>query len=144
MNWALGFQQVTKYISMGPPGLMSVYQPVDLMDFCVNMDVWNKLPDNMKKFVDDEVQIYSNIHFGAIQKADMETWPKFAEAGVEINRLSTEDVERFQEVAVPIWFEWANKDPDAARLFKLQLEIMESPTVGYVTPDMYQGLSIKM
>ena len=135
---------MTKYISMGPPGLMSVYQPVDLMDFCVNMDVWNKLPDNMKQFVDDEVQIYSNIHFGAIQKADMETWPKFAEAGVEINRLSTEDVERFQEVAVPIWFEWANKDPDAARLFKLQLEIMESPTVGYVTPDMYQGLSIKM
>ncbi len=46
-------------------------------------------------------------------------------------------------MAVPIWFEWANKDADAARIFKLQLEIMESPTVGYVTPDMYKGLSIK-
>jgi TRAP-type mannitol/chloroaromatic compound transport system substrate-binding protein len=143
VNWALGFQQVTKYISMGPPGLMSVYQPVDLMDFCVNMEVWNKLPKNMQQFVEDEVQIYSNIHFGAIQKADMETWPKFAEAGIEINRLSPDDVERFQEVAVPIWFEWANKDADAARLFKLQLEIMESPTVGYVTPDMYKGLTIR-
>ena len=31
VNWALGFQQVTKYISVGPPGLMSVYQPVDLI-----------------------------------------------------------------------------------------------------------------
>ena len=40
---------------------------------------------------------------------------------------------------MPIWFKWANKDPDAARVFKLQLEVMESPTFGYVTPDMYKG-----
>ena len=144
VNLALGFQQVTKYVSMGPPGLMSVYQPVDLMDFTVNMDVWNKLPDNLKQFVEDEIQVYSNIHFSAIQKADIEAWPKLAEAGTEVNRLSADDVLRFQEIAVPIWFEWANKDADAARVFKLQLEIMESPSVGYVTPDMYQGLSIKM
>lgn len=144
VNWALGFQQVTKYISMGPQGLMSVYQPVDLMDFTVNMGVWNNLPANLKQFVESEIQVYSNIHFGAIQKADMETWPKFVEAGTEINRLGPEDVEKFQAIAVPIWFEWANKDADAARLFKLQLEVMESPSVGYVTPDMYKGLSIKM
>jgi hypothetical protein len=73
----------------------------------------------------------------------MEAWPKFVDAGIEINRLSSDDVQRFQEIAVPIWFEWANKDADAARVFKAQLEIMESPSVGYVTPDMYQGLSIK-
>ncbi|HEY1383506.1 MAG TPA: TRAP transporter substrate-binding protein DctP [Dongiaceae bacterium] len=144
VNWALGFQQVTKYISMGPEGLMSVYQPVDLMDFTVNMNVWNQLPDNLKHFVEDEIQVYSNTHFGAIQKADMEAWPKFKGAGIEINRLSADDVQKFQEIAVPIWFEWANKDADAARLFKLQLEVMESPSVGYVTPDMYQGLSIKL
>jgi TRAP-type mannitol/chloroaromatic compound transport system substrate-binding protein len=144
VNWALGFQQVTKYISMGPEGLMSVYQPVDLMDFTVNMNVWNNLPDNLKHFLEDEIQVYSNVHFGAIQKADMETWPKFVDAGIEINRLSSEDVEKFQAIAVPIWFEWANKDSDAARVFKLQLEVMESPSVGYVTPDMYSGLSIKI
>ena len=28
-------------------------------------------------------------------------------------------------------------------LFKLQLEVMETPTVGYVTPDMYKGLKIE-
>jgi hypothetical protein len=47
-------------------------------------------------------------------------------------------------VAVPIWFEWANKDKDAARIFKMQLELMESPTFGYVTPDMYQGLTLDL
>ena len=59
VNWDLGFQQVTKYIWMGPPGLESVYQPVDLMDFCVNMNVWNKLSPKMKQWVDDEIQVYS-------------------------------------------------------------------------------------
>jgi len=142
VNWDLGFQQVTNYIWTGPSGLESIYQPVDLMDFCVGMEHWNKLSPKMKQWLDDEIQVYSNIHHAAIQKADMETWPKFEKAGTKINRLPAEDLPKFQRVAVPIWFKWANKDADAAKLFKLQLEVMESPTVGYVTPDMYKGLSI--
>jgi TRAP-type mannitol/chloroaromatic compound transport system substrate-binding protein len=142
VNWDLGFQQVTKYIWTGPPGLESIYQPVDLMDFCVKMDVYNKLSAKMKTWLDDEIQVYSNIHHAAIQKADMETWPKFEKAGTTITRLPAEDLPKFQRVAVPIWFKWANKDADAAKIFKLQLEVMESPTVGYVTPDMYKGLKV--
>ena len=59
----------------------------------------------------------------------MEAWPKFDKAGTEINRLPAADLEKFQRVAVPIWFKWANKDKDAARIFKAQLEVMESPTL---------------
>ncbi len=139
VNWDLGFQQVTKFISMGPVGLESIYQPVDLMDFVVGMNHWNKLSAKMKQFVEMEVQVYSNEHHAAIQKADMEAWPKFAKAGTEVSRLRPEDLDKFQRIAVPIWFKWANKDKDAARVFKTQLEIMESPSFGYVTPDMYKG-----
>ena len=142
VNWDLGFQQVTKYIWTGPAGLESIYQPVDLMDFCVRMDVWNKLSPKMKQWLDDEIQVYSNEHHAAIQKADMEAWGKFAKAGTTVNRLPAEDLPKFQRVAVPIWFKWANKDADAAKIFKLQLQVMESPTVGYVTPDMYKGLTV--
>ena len=144
VNWDLGFQQVTKYIWMGPRGLESIYQPVDLMDLVVNMSVWNKLSPKMQNWLDEEVQIYSNVHHAAIQKADMEAWGKFEKAGIEINRLPVEDLEKFQRVAVPIWFKWANKDKDAAHIFKLQLEVMESPTFGYVSPDMYQGLKLDL
>jgi TRAP-type mannitol/chloroaromatic compound transport system substrate-binding protein len=142
VNWDLGFQQVTKYIWTGPPGLESIYQPVDLMDLVVRMDVWNKLSPKMKHWVDDEVQVYSNVHFAAIQKADMEAWGKFEKAGTQITRLPAEDLPKFQRVAVPIWFKWANKDKDAAKIFKLQLDVMESHTCGYVTPDMYKGLKL--
>jgi TRAP-type mannitol/chloroaromatic compound transport system substrate-binding protein len=143
VNWDLGFQQVTNFIWMGPPGLESIYQPVDLMDFCVRMDVWKKLSKRMQVWLDDEIQVYSNIHHAAIQKADMEAWGKFLKAGTKINRLPAEDLPKFQRVAVPIWFKWANKDADAARIFKLQLDVMESPTFGYVTRDMTKGLSLK-
>jgi TRAP-type mannitol/chloroaromatic compound transport system substrate-binding protein len=144
VNWDLGFQQVTKYIWMGPPGLESIYQPVDLMDFVVRQDVHNKLSPKMKYWLENEIQAYSAEHHAAIQKADLEAWDKFKKAGTEVNRLPAEDLPKFQRVAVPIWFKWANKDPDAARVFKAQLELMESPSFGYVTPDMYKGQKLSV
>ena len=74
----------------------------------------------------------------------MEAWGKFEKAGTQINRLPVEDLVKFQRVAVPIWFKWANKDKDAAHIFKAQLEVMESPTFGYVTPDMYKGQKLDL
>jgi TRAP-type mannitol/chloroaromatic compound transport system substrate-binding protein len=144
VNWDLGFQQVTKYISMGPPGLMSMYQPVDLMDLVVNINVWNKLSPKMKTFVDEEVQVYSNTHFAAIQKANAEAWPKFEKAGTQVSRLGADDILKFQKLAVPIWFKWANKDKDAARLFKAQLDVMSNPSFGYVTPDMIKDQKLDL
>ena len=58
--------------------------------------------------------------------------------------LPFEDLDKFQRIAVPIWYKWANKDADSTRLFKAQLDIMQSPTCGYVTPDMIKGLSLKV
>ena len=144
INYALGFHQVTKYISMGPPGFMSIYQPVDLMDLTVGMKSWQALSPQMKQFVEMEVHVYSDMHHAAIQKADQEAWKKFEEAGTEITRLSEDDVEAFTELAVPLWFKWANKDPGAARVFKIQLDYMMSGSLGYVTPDMIEGQELKL
>src|SRR3546814_2701690 len=84
------FHQVTKYISMGPPGFMSIYQPVDLMDLTVGMDKWNALSPEMKQFVEMEVHVYSDMHHAKIQKADLEAWKKFEEAGTIVTRLGQE------------------------------------------------------
>jgi TRAP-type mannitol/chloroaromatic compound transport system substrate-binding protein len=139
VNYDLGFHKVTKYISMGPPGFMSIYQPVDLMDLTVGMDAWRSLSPAMQKFVEMEVHVYSDMHHAAIQAADQAAWAKFEEAGSEVTRLSEGDVQRFTELAVPLWFKWANKDRDAARVFKIQLDYMMSGSLGYVTPAMVEG-----
>ncbi|KAA3622707.1 MAG: ABC transporter substrate-binding protein [Proteobacteria bacterium] len=142
INHALGFHQVTDYISMGPPGFMSIYQPVDLMDLTVAQDRWDALSDAMKQFVEMEVHVYSDMHHAGIQKADQEEWKKFEEAGTEVTRLSQDDVEAFTELAIPLWFNWAAKDEGAKRAFRIQLDYMMSGSLGYVTPDMVEGYEL--
>jgi TRAP-type mannitol/chloroaromatic compound transport system substrate-binding protein len=144
INYALGFHQVTKYISMGPPGFMSLYQPVDLMDLTVSQKSWDKLSKAMKQFVEMEVHVYSDLHHAAIQAADQKAWKKFTEAGTEITRLSQDDVEAFTQLAVPLWYKWANKDKYAAKAFKIQLDYMMSGSLGYVDAAMIKGQKLKM
>ena len=144
VNYALGFSQVTNYISMGPAGFMSLYQPVDLMDITVGQAAWDALSPQMQQFVEMETHVYSDMHHAAIQKADQEAWAKFEADGTEVTRLTQDDVELMTEVAVPIWFEYANRDKDAARVFKIQLDYMMSGSLGYVTPEQVEGLTLNL
>lgn len=144
INYALGFHQVTKYISMGPPGFMSIYQPVDLMDLTVSQRSWNKLSKGMKQFVEMEVHVYSDMHHAAIQAADQKAWKKFEEAGTVVTRLSEDDVAAFTQLAIPLWYKWANKDKYAARAFKIQLDYMMSGSLGYVDADLIKGQKLNV
>ena len=60
-----------------------------------------------------------------------------------VTRLSEADVDAFTKLAVPLWYNWANKDETAARVFKIQLDYMMSGSLGYVTPDMIKGQKLK-
>lgn len=142
VNLALGFQKVAKYVSMGPPGFMSIYQPVDLMDITVAMDSWRALSPQMQAFLEDEVRIYSQHHHSSIEVADQMAWKEFDAAGVTVSRLSEEDVHAFTELAVPRWFAWANRDRDAGRVFRVHLNYMMSGTLGYITPEMIKGFRL--
>ncbi len=142
VNWDLGFAQVAKYILFGPPGMMSIYQAVDLMDLTVNLRAWERLSDQMKQFVQEQVQAYSLHHFVTIQQRNIEAMQKFKAAGSIVSRLSPEDVTKFRQAAIPIWFKWAQKDDDAKRVFKLQLDYMMNEIMGYVTESDIKGLSL--
>ena len=142
VNYALGFSQVTDYISMGPPGFMSVYQPVDLMDLTVGQPVWDALSPEMKQFVEMEVHAYSDLHHAQIQAADQEAWQKFEADGVEVTRLSQDDVALLTEVAVPIWFKYATRDEGSRRVFQKHLDYMQSGSLGYIDPAMLDGQSL--
>lgn len=142
VNLALGFQKVAKYVSMGPAGFMSIYQPVDLMDITVAMPAWQALSPAMQAFLEDEVRTYSVQHHTQIEAADQRAWQEFHAAGVEVSRLSDQDVVEFTKLAVPRWFSWANRDPDAGRVFRIQLDYMMSGSLGYVTPDMVEGFRL--
>ncbi|NMT62210.1 twin-arginine translocation signal domain-containing protein [Marinobacter orientalis] len=140
VNWELGFSQVTDYILFGPPGVMSIYQPVDLMDLTVNLRAWNALDPKLQQLVEDEVRIYSQKHYLTIQKRNIEAMEKFKEAGDTVNRLSQEDVTEWRRKAIPIWYKWANKDEDARAIFDIQVEYMMNETVGYIDESDLEGV----
>lgn len=143
INWDLGFAEVTKYIiCMGPPGQTSLYQPVDLMDMTVNMGAWKRLSKQMRSFVQDQVQTYSVHHFVSIQKANLVAMDKFLKKGTTLSRLSADDVTQFRKAAIPVWYRWAKKNKDATRIFKLQLDYMLNPYMGYLTPSDIKGLKL--
>ncbi len=139
VNHALGFHQVTDFISMGPPGSMSIYQPVDLMDLTVGMKAWNGISNRMQAFLESEVHAYSDIHHAKIQAADQKAWPLFEKAGTVVSRLSDSDIEEFTRLAIPLWFKWAKKDPIAREVFKIQLAYMKSGSLGYIDDAMLKG-----
>lgn len=140
VNWELGFSQVTDYILFGPPGVMSVYQPVDLMDLTINLRAWNALDPKLQKLVEDEVRNYSQKHYLTIQKRNIDAMKKFREAGDTVSRLSQEDLKAFRRAAIPIWYRWANKDADARAIFDMQLEYMMNDTVGYIDESDLEGI----
>ncbi len=140
VNWELGFSQVTDYILFGPPGVMSIYQPVDLMDLTVNMRAWNNLDPKLQKIVEEQVRNYSQRHYLTIQKRNVEAMEKFKEAGDTVSRLSQDDLMRFRKAAIPIWYKWANKDEDARAIFDLQLQYMMNDTVGYISEKDIEGM----
>ncbi|WP_084286548.1 TRAP transporter substrate-binding protein DctP [Halomonas halodenitrificans] len=135
VNFELGFWQVADYIIMGPPSTPCLHQSVDLMDIAVNRRVFERMSSQTQDLMHDLVAAYSREHYAAIQKANAEAWPQYREKGVEIIHLSEEDATRFREVSIPLWFKWANKDPDAARLFKAHLDTMMDPAVALITPE---------
>lgn len=140
VNYELGFSQVTDYIMFGPPGVMSIYQPVDLMDLTVNLRAWNALDPKLQKLVEEEVRNYSQRHYLTIQKRNIEAMEKFKADGDVVTRLSQSDLAEFRKAAIPIWFNWASKDEDAKRVLDLQLEYMMNETVGYIDEEDIKGM----
>ncbi len=58
---------------------------------------------------------------------------KYKAQGVQVIRLSEADVQRFRRYAIPMWFNWAKKDPLAREAFASQLAFMKTFNVGDIT-----------
>ncbi len=142
VNWDLGFAQVTKYILFGPPGVMSLYQPVDLMEITCNIGAWKRLSPAMQALMEEQVKVLSSEHYLGIQKANVAALAKFQDAGCIINRMSAEDAVKFRQNAIPIWYNWGKKSPDAAEVLAFQIDFMLNPLMGYLDHADIKGMSL--
>ena len=136
VNYNLRFGVVAKYIIMGPPSTPCLHQPVDLMDVTVNMAKWTALPKHLQEVVTTVTRQHSWDHYAYIQKENIAAWEKYKKDGVQVIRLSEEDIQKFRRFAIPLWFKWAKKDPLAKEAFASQLAFMRTVNVGYVPDSM--------
>ena len=134
INYNLGFGEIAKYIIMGPPSTPCLHQPVDLMSIEVNLNSWKKIPPHLQTLLEAAMVEHSRDQYTAIQAADIVAFEKLQkEQGVEVIRLSEEDIAKFRRFAPAMWVKWAKKSPRAMRAFKSQLEYMKSVKIGYIT-----------
>ena len=136
VNYNLHFGDVAKYIIMGPPSTPCLHQPVDLMDLTVNMAKWTALSKHLQEIVIAVTRQHSWDQYAYIQKENIGAWDKFKAQGVQVIRLSEDDIQKFRRHAIPMWFKWAKKDPLAKEAFASQLAFMKSINVGYVPDSM--------
>jgi TRAP-type mannitol/chloroaromatic compound transport system substrate-binding protein len=136
VNYNLRFGVVAKYIIMGPPSTPCLHQPVDLMDVTVNMAKWTALSKHLQEVVTTATRQHSWDHYAYIQKENIAAWEKYKKDGVQVIRLSEEDIQKFRRFAIPLWFKWAKKDPLAKEAFASQLAFMRTVNVGYVPDSM--------
>jgi TRAP-type mannitol/chloroaromatic compound transport system substrate-binding protein len=134
VNYNLKYGEVAKYIIMGPPSTPCLHQPVDLMDLTVNMAKWTALPKHLQDVVIAATRQHSWDQYAYIQRENIAAWDKFKAQGVQVIRLSEDDVQKFRRHAIPMWFKWAKRDPLAKEAFASQLAFMRTISVGYV-PD---------
>jgi TRAP-type mannitol/chloroaromatic compound transport system substrate-binding protein len=136
VNYDLGFAEVAKYIILGPPSTPCLHQPVDLMDLTVNMSKWTALSKHQQEIVIAATRQHSWDQYAYIQKENIAAWEKFKARGVQVIRLSEDDIQKFRRYAIPMWFKWAKRDPLAKEAFASQLAFMRSINVGYVPDSM--------
>jgi TRAP-type C4-dicarboxylate transport system substrate-binding protein len=74
--------------------------------------------------------------YALIQRENIAAWDKYKAKGVQIIRLSEDDVQKFRRYAIPMWFRWAKRDPLAKEAFASQLAFMRTISVGYIPDSM--------
>jgi TRAP-type mannitol/chloroaromatic compound transport system substrate-binding protein len=116
IDWQLGFQDVAKYAV-----LPSWHQPSGMYDAVVNLNAWNKLPDDLKAIFESACKEVSTVDYMAqVEGSNAEYLAKFKEKGVEITSLDNDSINRIAQIAAGLADQQAAKDAFYAKVLKSQ------------------------
>jgi len=108
-------KEVIKYIILPPVGY-------GLGDTYVNLDAWNKLPDNLKAIVKqaavDAAMIYKS-EYVELESADIK---KAEAAGVKVYTLPDSELAKIRKAAEPVWAQVAAKSAGCKQIIDLLRE----------------------
>lgn len=88
------------------------------------MDAWEALPPDLQAILVVAVREFSEEKFARNLVAQGEALEKMLAVGNEVIVLPEAEVEKFREVAMPIWEKWADKSPLARKVWDSYLDFM--------------------
>jgi len=116
-NWDMHFNEIAKYVVLSP-----VRAPSDPQCFFVNKKSWEKLPDDLKQLVQDEIDKWTQAQHEYLVYKSIKAIDEFKNYGCEVYRLPTEVETGLSEVAKKYYAEKAAKEDP------IYNEILESMT----------------
>lgn len=117
IDWNLGFDSSTApYIT-----LPAWHQPSCMYDTVVNLDAWNKLPDDLKAIFESACKEVGMVDFAAgIEGANSNYLQKYENGGAQIFVLDEQSMERITEITDGICDNLAANDAFFAKVLKSQ------------------------
>lgn len=118
-NWDEGLHEVTDYI-LYP----SFHSPIGILDISVNMDAWNKLPDDLKACY-NAFGIVNNRHYYYTEMTlEHAALQDIIDYGLEHTQLSAKDMAKARELSAEVCKDYAKKSPLATKVMSSVLDYM--------------------
>lgn len=113
-DWNMKLQEITKYW-VTPAGWHQVGTVSDLM---INMDAWNKLPDDLKAIVEaackaNMLWLYAKANWDTVAAVN-----HFQKAGIKESRLNEEAQAKIESLSIEFMEREAARNPDYAKIAK--------------------------
>ncbi|MGA1865686.1 MAG: TRAP transporter substrate-binding protein DctP [bacterium] len=130
------FHEVTKYVTEMNMG-------AGLLCAAMNLNSYNKLPEDIRKIIDEMSYPNEKYSLEAAKRADAEEVigrKKITEAGGRIDQLTTEELNKMDPFFAPIWTKWiADKEAKGLKPKEMLAEFysslkaagVEKPFIGY-------------
>lgn len=101
-NQAQGMNDIARYPIY--PGFHSM----PTMQLTLNLDVWNSLPDDLRKILQDDVKRFRDYMIKEHHRLDQEAVKEAKAKGIEVVSWPEEEVAKFREIAKTQWPKWSN------------------------------------
>ncbi|WP_299977975.1 TRAP transporter substrate-binding protein DctP [Desulfobacula sp.] len=119
-DWGLGFQEVTKY--WATPGW---HQPASVGGVMINKKAWDSLPAKTQELLKTIAAATFGWTYTYYEYSSAIATQKFLDKGIQVTRLSDEDLDKIQELSWKHLLESSKENPMFAKIAYSQLNFMK-------------------
>lgn len=115
--WNLGLNDISRHAIVP-----AVWQPSVLADFLINKKAFDALPTDLQAILETAIKSYTLTTTMKAKVEDFEAFSLFVDNGVNINKWTQQDLERWKIVSDSVLAKYAARDPLSHRIIQKKKE----------------------